>query len=111
MIYPHAPVIRASSSPRSQCGDFVKRHSNEISYCAISARRVRWQGGEVEYIPKTKMQHFKISPEKKRHIYLDPNDHSVIQNRSVMVLSGAITDTHKYTHTQIPKHTQMAAIF
>lgn len=44
MIYPHAPVIRDSRIPRSQCGDFIKRHSSEISYCAISARMSRWQG-------------------------------------------------------------------
>lgn len=43
MIYPHAYVITHSSIPRSQCGDFVKRHSSELSYCAISARMLKWQ--------------------------------------------------------------------
>lgn len=60
MISPHAPEIRTSSIPRSQYGDFIKRPSSEISYCAISARMIRWQGFEVEHIPQTKMQYFEI---------------------------------------------------
>lgn len=71
MIYPHAPVIRASRIPRRQCGDFIKRHNSEISSGAISAKMARGQEADVKYIPQTKMQYFKVSPEKERHVYLD----------------------------------------
>lgn len=32
LIYPHAPVIRDSRIPRSQCGDFVKQKDTVLRY-------------------------------------------------------------------------------
>jgi hypothetical protein len=54
MMYPHAPVMRTLSIPKSQCGYFVKRHSSERAYCTISASILKWQGIKVKHIPQIK---------------------------------------------------------